>query len=998
MKKLVGALFGLALASFGFAEDRVYTMKTYTLGTLDRATPANSTMVTTQDALFIPGMTLDQFVADKYAVYGIFCGRSVGAAFKSPVGMYSFQPHLDEAGSIDRAIGIMCLHEDPYTKGVTLEFTNGPDGLHVKGLYASYINWYDWNYKFTQLLEDGTYKRNGNNSTLATSFDAQAYGVCGLRASLFIPASEPLTIWTNPAGEPVLTLDDIQGYTFTAYEAGSSIDLKGARVNGYNTRLERGADGSVERIVTEFQLLDDRYIKGVIVELTNGPDGVQAKALAARYFAVANGASLGDVMMNADGTFNGTGAPVASSYSTGNYGLYELMATPPAPSVELVLDRTQTWSELTAGVDLGARDLVVNVKVTGTDAPVLTFDTPIDRVTMNFIGTEGATTASLVQGAGCTAFTVDQLNVTKELRLGLDVALAPAAVDVASGTRLVYQATGEATVASQVTGGGGVEVASGVLTFNAAQSSYTGGTWVKAGATVKPGRGAVAVGTMRLGPFGMASAGNAIHLEAGAVYDVNGIDRASCWVEVASDEAIVNSGEPRSMEKAQMHGLILAADVTLTPRSTYSIVTPDLLMPGSLVLNGHTLTIMGEDTLFAMRTSDNAITGAGTIEVAEGCFYFDSSQVNAPQATLQIEPEAVVTNRANMNWGRIVNNGTFVFDPQNNSNQVYAAACEGAGTYVKTGPNRGNMTFAANADRIFSTYVVEQGTLGVWRSIRGQGNPYGFITDDEPDVNTLVDVKPGATFDLGGALDLNATARLAGEGVGGRGALVNTGAAIGTGKSQLTQIIVAEDALVGGTAEFGLLGPGYAPTRLDLRDKTLTTCNPHFFLRACTITGTGTLAVTNGLLEFLAGTTVQDAFSLYVGPNGSFKSAIDVAVRDFASYGTFANAPRITASGTVTATGVAVPRLALADGATVAIADLEAPLAVSQELTGTGVVTLDLEGLVPSGASTPLFAAPAGTNLAGVTFKGVHVPNGYRISRVNTLPHLSRSGLEIFLR
>lgn len=997
MKKLVGALFGLALASFGFAEDRVYTMKTYTLGTLDRATPANSTMVTAQDALFIPGMTLDQFVADKYAVYGIFCGSSVAPAFKSSAGMYSFQTHLDASGSIDRAIGIICQMEPPYTKGVTLEFTNGSDGLHVKGLYASYVQQLNWNYQFTQLQADGTYKRNGNNSTLATSFGASAYGVCGLRASLFIPASEPLTIWTNPAGEPVLTLDDIQDYSFTAYEAGTAVDLRGTQVNGYNTRLERAADGSVERIVTEFQLLDDRYIKGVVVEFTNGADGVQAKALAARYLTVANGFGLGDAMMNADGTFNGTASTVTTSYASGNYGVYELTATPPAPSVELVLDRTQTWSDLTAGVDLGARDLVVNVKVTGTDAPVLTLDAPVDRATMNFIGTEGATAASLVQGAGCTAFTVDQLNVTKDLHLGLDAALAPAAVDVASGTRLVYAATGEATVASTVTGGGGVGVASGVITFNAQQSSYTGGTWVKAGATVKPGRGSVVSGNMRLGPFGMVSTANAIHLEEGAFYDVNGIDASSAFVEIAGDEAIVNNGEPRDMNKAQMHGVLLAADATLTPNGTYNIVTPGHDLQGLIGLNGHTLTIQGDGT-FAMRCTDNVINGPGTLKLASGSLYFDWAQVVASAATLQIEPEAVVTNRANMNWGRIVNKGTFVFDPQNNSNQVYAAACEGAGTYVKTGPNRGNMTFAANADRIFSTYVVEQGTLGVWRSIRGQGNPYGFITDDEPDVNTLVDVKPGATFDLGGALDLNATARLAGEGVGGRGALVNTGAAIGTGKSQLTQIIVAEDALVGGTAEFGLLGPDYAPTRLDLRDKTLTTCNPHFFLRTCTITGTGTLAVTNGLLEFLAGTTVQDAFSLYVGPNGSFKSAIDVAVRDFASYGTFANAPRITASGTVTATGVAVPRLALADGATVAIADLEAPLAVSQELTGTGVVTLDLEGLVPSGASTPLFAAPAGTNLAGVTFKGVHVPNGYRISRVNTLPHLSRGGLEIFLR
>lgn len=100
-----------------------------------------------------------------------------------------------------------------------------------------------------------------------------------------------------------------------------------------------------------------------------------------------------------------------------------------------------------------------------------------------------------------------------------------------------------------------------------------------------------------------------------------------------------------------------------------------------------------------------------------------------------------------------------------------------------------------------------------------------------------VTVASGATVDFNGVIDATYGYTISGTGVGGNGALVNNGAAIGNATAQTTNIKLADNATIGGTGNWALIGAGYAATSLDLNGKTLTKA------------GTNTLSLINCLLR-----------------------------------------------------------------------------------------------------------------------------------------------------
>ncbi|MCQ2393359.1 MAG: SGNH/GDSL hydrolase family protein [Kiritimatiellae bacterium] len=123
---------------------------------------------------------------------------------------------------------------------------------------------------------------------------------------------------------------------------------------------------------------------------------------------------------------------------------------------------------------------------------------------------------------------------------------------------------------------------------------------------------------------------------------------------------------------------------------------------------------------------------------------------------------------------------------------------KGAGTYVVGTMHQGVRSFLIEAG------LVEMGNAAAF----GNKMP--------------VTVKNGAAFDTKGWSDNCIDITIEGTGPDGLGALRNTGAALGTGVSQLAGLRLSGDALIYATGHFGLINLNYAPTVLELNGHTLT--------------------------------------------------------------------------------------------------------------------------------------------------------------------------------
>ena len=1004
----------LLTASGLFADAPTYRMSSITLGTVNRLASdstmcdSTATVVPTTATLAFPGLTLARLWEDRYMLHGYFCGGPVAEEYRGrSLGTYCYQAYTNAAGVIEKALGEMIIVEkaaSTYAKGMGIEYTDGPGGVYARLFSARYRqDGGTWDAFVRMDVGTGAYTYYNSEQALGTGWRTGGYGIAGLTASRCLRPDMDLPVWSNGAGEPVLTLDDIRDYDFHGFMAGGSLDIKGAAVEGYNKKLTLDDDGHVVRMVVEFQLLDDKYVKSVVAEFTNGAEGVVGRALAARYIALASGGALGYVFMTENGTLRGNESLVSLGWGNnvpGNYALFDVWASPPPPAVELVLDRSKTWSELVAGVDLGARDQVLNVSVTAEN-PVLTFDVPVDRARIAF--SSGLENPGLTFRATGASFTVDRLDVKEGIALHTEPSLEAALTDLAAGATLVYDPQGAATLSGTVSGAGGIVILSGDVTMSSGDSSYMGGTRVASGATVRPGVRGTLKGTVKYGPFGTVSSGNPVWLEPGARYDANGMDGASCWIRGQGLDPIVNTGAPLSWNSEQAWGLVLDGDMELDMATDFGFVSSRHSYLGGLHLGNYTLRKRGPATL-AFSGKPAEVKGTGTLEVCEGALQFSGvGDFWGGAAHLKVDAGAVVTNLSNMIFGSIENDGTIVLVPNDLTNRLEGAAYSGTGTVVVAAARTkiARATFISGPGR---RYEVRSGRLMPCRNMRPAGNPYAFNTAEEPTLNQRVDVLPGATFDLCGFCDVNASATIAGTGWDGKGALQNTGGPIDEEHSQLVQLTLADDAMVGGTAQFGLLGPMHENVRAEFGTHTLTVDTAaRFFLSTCTVGGNGAIDVRRGTLGFFRALAFDPGadLSVRVGAAGMLDNRVPLTLKDFENAGAVTNtAQTITVTGTATGGGAdhPVPRLVLAPGSTVKVSDAAKPLAVSASLAASGTLGLDLAGIEMVGNAVPLILAPAGTVLADVTYEGRNLPPGTCISVRNGLPSLVKGGMVFYVR
>ena len=401
MKKLLLILStGFVGMVFGAAELESYATPGYVFGGADVSVEAKDRQQVGEAQLAFPGATLAEI--KDLTFFGYMVGMSVNSAACS----YFTHEYVDGSGTL-QFLAVTVQKEDANRyKGVAVKLTQHDDGVwaeRVEGiwlgdmkLYVTPLSISAWD--CVAIASDGTI---GPRVHYGTDGEFQVKALSALKP---VQKNAPALVFANPPGGTTLTVEDIRNYDFTGIATGAAIGHAYVRYQLQNKYVAVDENGIATKIRLELQVLDDQYLKCVVVELTNGADGVYAQATKALYRDVkASGAAFGDPFLNPDGSFAATGIQTSSVNVTadGSYGVASLTATK-VTALTYELDASKTWSELAGSaspVDDDSIDITVNV--TAADA-TLTFDTPIRCHNFILVSDDGHG-ATLAADAGVAA-------------------------------------------------------------------------------------------------------------------------------------------------------------------------------------------------------------------------------------------------------------------------------------------------------------------------------------------------------------------------------------------------------------------------------------------------------------------------------------------------------------------------------------------------------------------------------------------------------------------
>lgn len=935
--------------------------KSLVFGTYNAGNPASSTQVPDNSVLAFPDVTLDDLADSTFLAYfaGAHVGRPAYALGKFP----AF--HTDANGKTDKIVSQFSIYDDAgvgnqFTKAVILELVNGAGGVYIRRIAARYRGGAYYDHCFFSMDEEGTVTFNQGAGG--------AYHLFGLQVLPTFVKTSPTKLWTGDDTADPITLNDLKHATFTARVGGLSLAAQADPVSAYNTRMTTDGQGNVTAINVEFQTLDDVWIKAIVVEFTNGGDGVYGTAKRACYVSTSD-ASLGYAFGNADGTYNGNSNSIATNPGANGYGVYGLSATVETERV-WELDTDRNWSFFTEGIPLNDPDLTVRIRVTG-DRPTLTIDedTTIAKIVIENGLVEGVSTNTLAIDA-FSIVSFGTLSLGPNAYVTIPESLSPPSIVMDVGSVAAY--SGNVTIDSVISGAGGVEVAAGRVLFTASGSTFGGGLTVKAGATAVAGATyEIITATSASGPFGIFALNNAmgkVFIEEGGKVDLNGFNGLGYMFTLAGDDAYVNLGDPLNIGTSavaangrvpwQAYGWTLAADVALGATGTEVGIVSDnyndsYLYRCMLDLGSHTLTKTGTGTLWFW-TGELAVSGTGTLAINAGVLDIRKGMYNGASSTVTVGADTVLRLDAGMKVKSLVNNGTI--DIVGSVDATIAGGYSGDGPVVKNGASAVAVPFNNGSK---SVYTVNQGTLKVSGVTIADGLPYAFNTAETPNANQRVDVAEGAAFDLNGMANLSVCVRLAKN-----ARFINSGGNISNGNLQTVQLTLDGDAEAEASGAFGLLSPGYNPSLLELGDHTLTLTGTNtFWLYTATITGSGSLVVSNGTL-YVAGKAdaVGEDAGVTVGEEGVLTLTRNMKVARFENQGIVDGSGSVTVTGTLTA-GNAIPLLRLTDGATVKATGVGKEQVVTDALSATGSIVVDVSAISREEGKVairvPILIAPA---------------------------------------
>ena len=477
----------------------------------------------------------------------------------------------------------------------------------------------------------------------------------------------------------------------------------------------------------------------------------------------------------------------------------------------------------------------------------------------------------LTREEGASAiFTIGTLAVAPHAKVTIELpAMICSNIQLSDDSELRIVGAGDAVqgLGAVISGTGKVSYCGGTVCINK-QQSYTGGTYIKDGAVAQFGlNGSV---------FG--NTGKPLVVEAGGAIDTNGSYDSQYNPTVAGDGVLLANGKRSGAifkskagsvsndAKAQYQSLTVTAPTTLSADNVWGFVRAGHNGNFPLNLGTNTLTKIGMGDLYFATKNNVQVNGTGTIAVEEGKIVWamkngggSSDCFSAANAPLRIGTNGTFEAQGNIRFREMTNNGTLLFNTAPRAADITDdTPYYGDGDVIIDG-NNGKSVFYRSRSTSKSTVLVRKGRYAAINS-SGNNNAYQFVTPEKPKANLKIVVEPGAQFDLNGVKDFNPVVVIAGSlnGLKGpaEGALVNRSTvSVGSGAAQIPQIILAGDALVGGytsTSDLGLVAPGHNETRLDLGNHTMTlNTAAQFWMINTTVTGTGTLCVTNGTLHFL---------------------------------------------------------------------------------------------------------------------------------------------------
>ena len=178
----------------------------------------------------------------------------------------------------------------------------------------------------------------------------------------------------------------------------------------------------------------------------------------------------------------------------------------------------------------------------------------------------------------------------------------------------------------------------------------------------------------------------------------------------------------------------------------------------------------------------------------------------------------------------------------------------------------GQSTFTADM-KVCASTTAQAGADGYG----GDGNygPFGpkVTASSVASTTRRVEVQNGGTIDINGHPEMRYFFKLAGDGVNGAGALINTGSAVGNGKANVSGIELAADASIGGTQNFGIIAGGFNQTVYDLAGHTLVKKGDN---TVYVVNGTKKEGSTQGTIRVDAGT-----LDINTGSNNSKATDLD---------------------------------------------------------------------------------------------------------------------------
>jgi len=481
-------------------------------------------------------------------------------------------------------------------------------------------------------------------------------------------------------------------------------------------------------------------------------------------------------------------------------------------------------------------------------------------------------------------------------------------------------------VISSVTGEGSVQIVSGTVTLTA-QSTYTCGTVIKAGACGKLGAFYQA--------FGMSTAANAITIEAGGALDINGFYDSNYYLKPAGQGldlgngrysgAVFNSGDERNTDKSQFYDVTLGANASIRADANkgWGFVARGHNDAQTWNIGTNTFTKIGDGMLY-LKNKGLTIAGTGTFAVEEGSVkYFYNYKDKAAcsfagaNATLAIGTNGTFAVSGGFQMKNVRNEGTWELRPTDGVDMDVNTVYTGRGTVIVEGGDKSASLPIVSAQP--STYIVKSGRLAA-RANSNNGAQNLRNLPGQANVMPKIVVQNGGQYDLNGKFDITSQVVISGKrdanNAESGGAWVNrSGTDLTIDQAQTVQLTLAADAMLSGNSNFGLLGPGHCTTWLELGAYELDIfmqTNKVFFIDNTTVVGTGTLKVRQGTFRFCKYASSGADWTLNVEANGKTMHDVDGTCSNLVYRGQSSGSAKLTAYGTYLPGSATLPKVTLA--------------------------------------------------------------------------------------